>query len=123
MIKTILIVILSCICTATGHLLFKKSTNSIEFHSLSTFDGKIKFLKNIISRPTIWMGMLSITIGLVIWIFALASGDLSIVYPMSSMEYVIILFSAHFFIGEKVDKMKALGTFLVVLGIAFLTMS
>mgnify|MGYP003393333398 CR=1 FL=1 len=123
MIKIILLVLLSELWTSAGHFLFKKSTNAVEFHSLRTLDSKIQFLRNIISKPTIWAGILSITIGLVIWIIALADGDLSVVYPLNSMSYIIILFSAHFFLGEKIDKMKVLGTFLVILGIIFITMS
>lgn len=123
MIKVVLIVILSELCTSAGHLLFKKGTNTVELHSLRTLDSKIRFLKNVLLRPVIWMGMLSIATGLIIWMFALAQGDLSLVCPLGSVEYIIILFSAHFFLGEKIDRMKALGTSLIAIGIIFITMS
>lgn len=123
MVKIILLVFLAELWTSAGNLLFKKSTNAIEFHSLRTLGANIRFFKNVILRPTLWLGMVSIAIGLAIWIAALAAGDLSVVYPMGSMAYIIILFSAHFFLGEKIDRMKLTGTFLVALGIVFITMS
>jgi uncharacterized membrane protein len=62
-------------------------------------------------------------LGLVSWIFALAQGDLSLVFSLGSLQYVLILFGAHIFLGEKIDRMKFLGTFLVVFGIILITMS
>jgi len=60
---------------------------------------------------------------LIIWLMALAQGDLSLVYPLGSIQFILILFSAHIFLNEKIDKMKLIGTFLVVLGIVFITIS
>ena len=123
MIKIILLVFISELFAATGHFLFKKSTNTMEFRSLGSLDAKLLFIKTVISKPAVWLGMLSIAIGLVIWIFALAGGDLSVVYPLSSVEYILVLFSAHFLLGEKIDRMKMAGTILVMLGIVLITMS
>lgn len=83
----------------------------------------MRFVRNVAMRPGIWLGILFISIGLCAWIIALSEGDLSIVYPMGSIQYVITLFAAHFLLGEKIDSMKAIGTVLVVLGIIFVTMS
>jgi uncharacterized membrane protein len=41
---------------------------------------------------------------------------------MGSIQYVIILFLAHKFLGEKITALKFIGTFLVVLGIVLITM-
>ena len=95
----------------------------MEFRSLGSLDAKLLFIKTVISKPAVWLGMLSIAIGLVIWIFTLAGGDLSVVYPLSSVEYILVLFSAHFLLGEKIDRMKMAGTILVMLGIVLITMS
>jgi uncharacterized membrane protein len=62
-------------------------------------------------------------LGLAVWIIALAQGDLSIVFCLGSMQYVLILFGAHFFLGEKIDRMKLMGTLLVAFGIILITLS
>jgi len=62
-------------------------------------------------------------IGLVIWLIALAQADLSIVFPIGSLQYILVLFLAHILLGEKIDRMKFIGTFLVVFGIILITIS
>jgi len=124
MLKIILLVILAEIFTAVGQVLLKKSANAAEAsHDLRRLDGHARFLKDVLTQPTLWGGFVAMAAGLIVWIIALAQGDLSLVFPIGSLQYVLILFSAHFFLGEKIDKMKFLGTFLVVLGIVLIAMS
>ncbi|MFA5339916.1 MAG: EamA family transporter [Candidatus Omnitrophota bacterium] len=123
MIKIILLVLLSEILASVGHLLFKKTTNTVEAYDLKKVDGHIRFLGDIFAKPSIWAGLAVMAASIIVWLMALAEGDLSLVYPLGSVQYILILFSAHIFLNEKIDKMKLLGTFLVVLGIVFLTIS
>ena len=117
MIKIVLLVLMAEIFGAVGQTLFKKSTNTIEVHSLKNVGTIVRFLLEILAKPYIWVGFLCISGGLVMWLIALAQGDLSLVYPISSMQYILILISAHVFLQERVDVMKLIGTFLVVVGI------
>ena len=123
MIKVLILVLISEAWTALGQILFKKSTNAIEMQSLRGVDNKINFIKNVLSKPTIWFGLIAMSAGMIVWLIALAQGDLSLVFSMGSIQYVLILFLAHFFLGEKIDKMKFIGTFLVVFGIILITIS
>jgi len=124
MIKIILLVLISEIFTAAGQVLLKKSANAAgSSHNLRQLSGHARLLKEVASQPTLWFGFAAMAVGLIVWIIALAQGDLSLVYPLGSIQYIIILFSAHFFLGEKIDKMKLVGTFLVVAGIVLITVS
>jgi drug/metabolite transporter (DMT)-like permease len=122
-IKIVLLVLLSEIFTAVGQILYKKSTNALESYSLRGVGAQFRFLGDVFARPSIWLGFLFMAIGLAVWLIALAEGDLSLVFPIGSLQYVLILFSAHFFLGERIDWKKAIGTFLVVAGIILITMS
>lgn len=123
MVKIVLLVLLAEFITVIGQILFKKSTNALETYSLRNNGGHLRFLSEIFARPSLWAGFLAMVMGLIVWLIALAHGDLSLVFPLGSLQYIMILFSAHIFLGEKIDKMKFLGTFFVVLGIIFITMS
>ena len=123
MIKIVLLVLMAEICVAVGQTLFKKSTNTIEVHSLKDVSTIVRFLMDILAKPYIWVGFLCIAGGLVMWLIALAQGDLSLVYPISSLQYILILFSAHIFLHERVDAMKLIGTFLVIFGIILAALS
>jgi uncharacterized membrane protein len=117
MVKIILLVLLSEIFTAAGQIFLKKGANNLRSYTLRGVNGHILFLKEALSKPLIWAGLASLSVSLVIWLIALAEGDLSLVYPIGSLQYILILFSAHIFLGEKIDMGKLIGTFLVVFGI------
>ena len=123
MLKIIALVLLAEILTAAGHIMFKRAANSVERYSLRGFAGTAKFLRDVLPKSGIWAGLAAMIAGLAVWVAALAQGELSLVYSLGSMQYLIILFSAHVLLGEKIDRMKALGTFLVVLGIVLITVS
>jgi uncharacterized membrane protein len=123
MVKIILLVLVAELFTTAGQVLFKKNTNEAGTYNLRDPKMFILFLRHIISRPQVWGGFLAMSLGLIAWLMALAQGDLSLVFPMGSIQYLLILLSAHFFLGEKIDRMKLAGTFLVVLGIFLLTAS
>ena len=123
MIKIILLVLVAEIFTAIGQILLKVSANAADLYNLRRLDAHARFLADVFANPAVWGGFLAMGLGLVSWIFALAQGDLSLVFSLGSLQYVLILFGAHIFLGEKIDRMKFLGTFLVVFGIILITMS
>ena len=123
MIKLIALVILAELFTAVGQIFLKKSANAMELHTFRSVHTHIRFLKDVFAKPLIWLAFVSMAIGLVIWLVALAQGDLSLVFSIGSLQYILILVSAHFFLNEKIDRMKLLGTLLVIVGITLITMS
>jgi len=123
MVKIILLVLLSEAITVIGQILFKKSTNNIGIYNLRNGSDRIRFLSEIFTRPHLWLGVLAMAIGLIVWLFAIAQGDLSLVFPIGSLQYILVLFLAHKFLGEKIDRMKLIGTLLVMAGIVLMSVS
>ncbi len=123
MFKLLFFVLSAEILASIGQILFKKSANSIETYDLRKMDTHIRFLKDIFTKPLVWVGFVFMVISLVLWLVALSQGNLSLVFPIGSIQYILILFSAHWFLGEKIDRMKLIGTLLVVVGIVLITLS
>lgn len=123
MIRMMIFVLVAEIWTAIGQVLLKKSANSLETNSLRGANSIARFIKEVLMVPIIWYGLFAMAIGMVIWIMALAQADLNLVFSLGSVQYVMILVLAHFMLGEKVDKMRLIGTFLVILGILLITIS
>ena len=123
MVKIILLVLLSEAITVIGQILFKKSTNTVGAYNLRNRNDRIRFLSEIFTRPYLWLGILAMVIGLIVWLLAIAQGDLSLVFPIGSLQYILILFLAHKFLGEKIDRMKLIGTLLVMAGIVLMSVS
>ncbi len=123
MVKIILLVLLSEAITVAGQLLFKKSANSIGVYNLRDRRDLIRFLSDIMTRPSLWLGFIAMIVGLIVWLLAIAQGNLSLVYPIGSLQYIMVLYLAHKFLGEKIDKMKLAGTLLVITGIVLISLS
>ena len=123
MVRILLFVLLSEVLTAGGQILLKKSANSLGKHDLKNVGAHLRFLSDVFSKPELWAGFVFMAFGLVVWLFALTEGDLSLVFPLGSSQYILILVLAHFMLGEKVDRMKFFGTLLVMFGIVLITVT
>lgn len=106
-----------------GQIFFKKATNQLEVPTLKSIKSYAAFLTKVLQMPGIWLGLASLTIGVILWLMALAQGDLSLVYPIGSLQYILTLIAARIFLREKIDAMKFVGTLCVVLGIVLIAKS
>jgi undecaprenyl phosphate-alpha-L-ara4N flippase subunit ArnE len=77
----------------------------------------------VIRRPAILLGLFCLAVGLIFWIAALSQAALSIVFVLGSMQYILILIASRFFLGEKIDRMRLLGTLFIAAGITLVALS
>lgn len=123
MLKVVVLILLAETWHTAGQIFFKRGTNSLEPSSLRGLGAHISFLKKLASKGAIWLGFGSMAVGFLIWLAALARADLSIVSPLGSMQYILVMVSAHFFLGEKISLPKLAGTLLVVAGVVLVSIS
>ena len=117
MIKIILLVLMAEIAGTAGQILFKKGTGRLDRQNFKRFNTYFEFIKKILEIPVIWLGLFLMGSGLFFWLVALAGSDLSVVFPLGSMQYVLILVASQLFLKEKIDRKKLIGTLLVMAGI------
>ncbi len=117
MMAAMTIILLGESFTALGQILYKKNTNRLAARSLKSMGSYFVFMRDVLLLPGIWLGLFSMAIGLIVWLVALSRFDLSLVFPASSILYVLILLASRVFLNEKIDAMKLLGTSLVMVGI------
>lgn len=122
-LRVILLILLSEIWNTAGQILFKKSTNSVDVGKIHGLSGHVSYIRGLLTKKAIWVGFFFQVLCVATWIVALAQADLSFVFPIGSIQYIFILFGAHYFLGEKIDKMKFIGTLLVVAGIVIIAVS
>jgi len=120
-IKIVILVLIVEIWGLAGQVFFKKYINTVETPDLRDLSSYIRFIQKIIAKPIIWLGIGCVTVSILIWLTALAQADLSMVYPMESLQYILALIFAGFFLREKIDGMKILGTFLIIFGIILIS--
>ncbi|MDD5436702.1 MAG: EamA family transporter [Candidatus Omnitrophica bacterium] len=122
-VTVVLLVLLSEIWNVVGNIFFKKSINTIEAGKMRGLAGHVGYFKRVLAEKYIWLGFGFQVLCVATWILALAQADLSLVFPLGSVQYLLILVGAHFFLGEKIDRMKLVGTLLVFGGIILITVS
>ncbi len=123
MITVCLLILISAILVSLGQVFFKRGVMPFEKASLRGLSAYAKFMGSVFKTPAIWLGFLAIGAGIVVWLMALAQTDLSIAFPIDSVQYLVILVSARFFLGEKIDQKKLWGTLLVMAGIFLIAIS
>ena len=106
-----------------GQICFKKSADRLNSDTQAGGPWVKKLLHGIFRYPVLWMVALAMAAGLLFWFTALASGDLSLVYLLGSIQYVFALIAARCFLKETIDARKLAGTLLIVLGIILTALS
>ena len=119
-----IIFVLAAECWMTmGQICFKKSANRLNIEQTTGKPWIIQLLTAVLRFPTLWMGAAAMLAGLLFWLAALSAGELNYVYLLGSIQYIIALFAAHYFLQEKIDTTKLIGTFLITLGIILTAIS
>ncbi|PVZ40976.1 4-amino-4-deoxy-L-arabinose-phosphoundecaprenol flippase subunit ArnE [Pseudomonas sp. CC120222-01a] len=70
--------------------------------------------------PWLWLALLALGSGLLVWLLVLQRMEVGIAYPMLSLNFVIITLIARFGFHEPVDRRHWLGVALVIAGVALL---
>lgn len=74
-------------------------------------------------QPTIAAGLGIYGLGTLFWISAVSRREISILYPITALNYVMVTMGGKFLFGETVSAMRWLGIAVVVTGVALLQLS
>jgi uncharacterized membrane protein len=113
---TIGVVILGTLIGAWGPILFKKGSKKF------TIDPR-KILRNpliLIKNYYVITGCAVYALSAFVTIPALGFGDLSVLYPVSSLTYVWVALLSMKFLKEKMNSMKWLGILAIIIGVSLI---
>lgn len=108
--NAVLLVLLNSILLVTGQMLWKIGLKDIEINSVANAISAI-FNKYVFSGLVIYM------IATLYWFYILKRFDLTKVYPLQSMSYIITLFIGIFFLNENVSRNTIIGTIIIFIGV------
>ena len=118
-----LMILITIVCGAGGNLLLKYGMNAAG----SIADTHLPLLQYALQtflRPQILLGILLYILSFVLWLALLSMMDISIVYPVFvSGAFLIVTLGSIFLFGEHVTALRILGTAVVALGIALVSIS
>ena len=123
MINIILLVILSAVFSSLGQICFKIASNKTQPMRSKNVGAYLTYIGSVLRVGWVWLGLVSMTVSLAIWLLAVAQADLSLVYPIGSLYYIFVLILARLFLNERLDRMKILGTLFIFGGILLIIRS
>lgn len=77
---------------------------------------KLKTIFDIVSNKYIILGSAMYGFAFILWLAAMSTLDVSFMYPLLSLAYLITAIMAFVFLGENVSIMRLSGTVLIVMG-------
>lgn len=111
----ITITVIAAAIVAFAQYLFKKNITKFSMN-LSGFVGIAK------NRGVV-AGVIAYVVGLVFYLYALDSGQLSFVYPAFASTFVFVVAIARFKLGERVGLARIAGVIMIILGITLVAFS
>jgi len=110
------VALLSVVLGALGQVILKKGAVKSGDLSLTLFSIH-KEIINLMKIPEIIIGLILFGISFLLWIKVLSKNELSLSYPLVSLNYIIILFISVLIFDEPLTFKKILGTLLIVIGV------
>lgn len=121
-LKIFILVMIAQICSASTHTFFKHGVNGIDTDTIHGITGYLRFLRQVLAKPQIWLGLLIVCCGMAVWFLVLAEAELSMAFPLDSIQYIIILFSSYLFLGERINRDRIIGTAFIIGGIVLVAL-
>lgn len=109
---SLVLLLAACLLTCLGQIAQKYAVDSWRGTDL---DWRAK-----LRSPWIWLALAALGLGLVVWLLVLQRLEVSIAYPMLSLNFVLITLVARFVFHETIDRRHWLGVVLVIGGVVLL---
>lgn len=104
----------SCIFVVSGHLLIKAGLNAA---AASTTAGSVLVrLSHLLLQIEVLAGLAIYFLGSVCWMIAVAQQEISFLYPLSSVNYMLVMVASSLILHELISPKRAAGVVLIVLG-------
>lgn len=111
LLAPILVVVFATFIGAFGSLYLKKGSKQLHRHNVI-----MQFL-----NKNLMIGVFLFVLSSIFYIGAMRYGDLSILYPVTSLSYVWISLLSVKFLGERMNRYKWMGIAMIILGVFFIT--
>ena len=129
MTKILIILLIAFAFEAFGVIALKKGINEIGVKyterkaSLPVWKNVVKLVGNWFANKDVLFGLLLETIFFVLLQYLLGQRDVSFVWPLTAISFVMTTLAAQFLLHERVDAVRWSGVALIVIGAAFISYS
>lgn len=104
----------SSIFVVCGHSLIKAGLNAVASNVANM--GLAARIASVLTQPFVIEGLLIYFLGTICWMVAVAQKEISFLYPLTSINYVMVTGTSVVFFHEVISIRRALGVIVIVLG-------
>jgi drug/metabolite transporter (DMT)-like permease len=121
MVKTMVIVLIAAVLGGTGHVFLSMGMRPVgdlteaPSHRLGGMVGRA------VSNPWLILGVALQAGFFFIYLTLLSRADVSLVLPLTAIDYIVVAVLAHFLVGEVVTLSRWAGIALIVAGVGLLS--
>ncbi|UWF52090.1 4-amino-4-deoxy-L-arabinose-phosphoundecaprenol flippase subunit ArnE [Pseudomonas sp. N3-W] len=109
---SLILLLVACLLTCLGQVAQK--------YAVESWRGEDSSWAKKLRSPWLWLALLSLGFGLLVWLLVLQRLEVGVAYPMLSLNFVLITLVARFVFHETVDRRHWLGVALVMGGVVLL---
>jgi len=123
MAKLLLILLIGLVFEATGVVLLKKGITQVgEVKKINATEiGRV--VKSGITNITILLGVFFEALFFACLLILMSKSDISFLWPLTALSFVMTTFAALIFLGEKVSAVRWAGVVFIVVGAALISYS
>ncbi|MBP2650837.1 MAG: protein of unknown function transrane [Firmicutes bacterium] len=117
--RIIVLILIWCCINTVGEILLKFGAASLsEPTSLSSLLG---VLLEVVQNPRVLLGIVACAADLLLWIYILKSGELSVVAPLSAVNYIFAAGAGWLLFGETLSMNRIIGVLFICGGAFFIS--
>src|SRR6266705_4704306 len=123
MARLLLVLLLGRIFEATGVVLLKKGIIQIgEVQSMAPAE-LVRVVTAGATNPTVLLGVFFEALFFACLLVLMSKSDISFLWPLTALSFVLTTFAALVFLGEKVSSLRWMGVLFIMVGAALISYS
>jgi drug/metabolite transporter (DMT)-like permease len=123
MVKLLLILLIGLVFEAAGVVFLKKGVTQLGEVKQITVAEVVRIVKAGVTSPTVLLGVFFEALFFVCLLVLMAESDISLLWPLTALSFVMTTFAALMFLGEKVSSVRWAGVAFIMVGAALISYS
>ena len=121
MVKTMVIVLIAAVLGGAGHVLLAKGMRPVGDLTEAPSHRLGGMVARAVSNPWLILGVALQASFFVIYLLLLSRADVSLVLPLTAIDYIVVAVLAQYLLGETVTLTRWTGMGLIVAGVGLLS--
>jgi len=121
MLKTVSVVLVAVILGGTGHVLLSKAMRPVGDLTEAPPDRLGGMVRRALSNPWLVVGVALQASFFFIYLTLLSRADVSLVLPLTAMDYIVVGLLAQYLLGETLTPIRWAGIGFIVVGVGLVS--